>query len=73
MTLVVNSAMPAERGAAVGTFMAFFDLAFAIGPITLGWVAHGAGYGGVFATSAAVTLLGLVPLAAALRKVPTVT
>jgi MFS family permease len=68
MTVVVNSALPAERGAAVGTFMAFFDLAFALGPITLGWVAHGAGYGGVFVASAAITLLGLVPLAAALRQ-----
>jgi predicted MFS family arabinose efflux permease len=68
MTVVVNSALPAERGAAVGTFMAFFDLAFALGPITLGWVAHSAGYGGVFVASAAITLLGLVPLAAALRQ-----
>lgn len=68
MTLVVNSAKPAERGAAVGTFMAFFDLAFAVGPITLGWVAHSAGYGGVFGASAAITLLGLVPLVAALRQ-----
>jgi MFS family permease len=69
MTLVVNSALPTERGAAVGTFMAFFDLALALGPITLGWVAHGAGYGGAFAAGAAITLLGLVPLAAALRQV----
>lgn len=63
MTMTVASAPPAERGAAVGTFSAFVDLAFGVGPLTLGFVAEAAGLRSVYFAAAGVAFLGLVMLA----------
>jgi len=63
MTMTVAAAPPAERGAAVGTFSAFVDLAFGVGPLTLGFVAEGLGLRAVYFAAAGVALVGLVVLA----------
>lgn len=59
MALALSSAPPRERGAVVGTFTAFFDLAFGLGALSTGWVAENAGYRGAFLISAGVAALGL--------------
>ncbi len=59
MTIAVRGAPASERGAVVGTFTAFFDLAFGIGAVTLGTVAEAFGYEGSFAVAAVVALAGL--------------
>ncbi|MGH2749794.1 MAG: MFS transporter [Actinomycetota bacterium] len=59
MSLALGNAPPEERGAVVGTFTAFFDLAFGIGAISLGWVASQFGYAGVFFGAAIAAALGL--------------
>lgn len=48
-----------ERGAVMGTTSAFLDLAFGLGPATLGFVAAGIGRGGTFLVGAAVAAAGL--------------
>lgn len=58
MTIALRGAAPAERGAVVGTFTAFFDLAFGVGALTLGVVAELLGYRGLFLSAAAVSLFG---------------
>ena len=62
MILAVRGAPAAERGAVVGTYSAFVDLAFGAGALLLGFVAHGVGYPATFAVSAGVALAGLVLL-----------
>lgn len=59
MTLAIGSAPASERGAVVGTFTAFFDLAFGLGAVTLGGVAALVGYRGLFLTAAMIALGGL--------------
>jgi len=59
MSLALANAPAEERGAVVGTFTAFFDLAFGIGAISLGWVASQFGYSGVFMGGAIAAALGL--------------
>jgi MFS family permease len=59
MTLAVEGVSPAERGAVIGTTSAFLDLAFGLGPATLGFVAAGVGRGGTFVAGAGVALAGL--------------
>jgi MFS family permease len=58
MTIAINGARPSERGAVVGTFTAFFDLAFGLGSLSLGAVAHALGYRGLFFSAAAISLGG---------------
>ena len=58
MTLALGNAPPSERGAVVGTFTAFFDLAFGLGTVLLGVVAELFGYGGSFLASAVVAFSG---------------
>lgn len=58
MTIAVRGASASERGSVVGTFTAFFDLAFGLGAITLGGVAELLGYRGLFAAAAAVAVAG---------------
>ena len=60
MTIALRGAAPSERGAVVGTFTAFFDLAFGVGALSLGIVADVLGYRGLFLSAAGVSLVGLV-------------
>lgn len=62
MSLAVRSAPASERSAVVGTFTAFIDLAFGLGPVTLGLVARSFGYQAVFLAAAAVAGAGLLLL-----------
>ncbi len=62
MALALGRASPGERGAAIATFTAMVDVAFGVGPLTLGFVADGFGYGAVFLVGAAVALVGLALL-----------
>jgi MFS family permease len=62
MTIAVRGATVAERGAVVGTFTAFFDLAFGLGAVTLGGVAAALGYQGTFLAAALVAVGGLAVL-----------
>lgn len=59
-TLAVAGVRPGERGAVMGTTSAFLDLAFGLGPATLGFVAGTAGRGGTFLAGAAVGAAGLI-------------
>ena len=58
MTIAIHSAPAAERSSVIGTFTAFFDLAFGAGAVSLGAVAEAIGYGGSFFVAAAVTAAG---------------
>jgi MFS family permease len=60
MTIALSGAPASERGAVVGTFTAFFDLAFGLGAVTLGGVAHLFGYEGVFVAAGAVSAGGFL-------------
>ena len=62
MMLSLRGTEPSERGAVLGTFGAFIDVGFGLGPATLGLVAHSLGYPGLFFAAAAIALLGLVLL-----------
>jgi MFS family permease len=59
MTIAIRAAPASERGAVVGTFTAFFDLAYGLGAATLGGVAEAVGLRGTFVTAAVVALVGL--------------
>lgn len=58
--LAVSGVPASERGAVMGTTSAFLDLAFGLGPATLGFVASAVGRGGTFLAGAGVAALGLV-------------
>jgi MFS family permease len=60
--LVVDRVPEERRGAAMGTFTAFFDVGFGVGAPLAGAMAGLAGYGASFAV-AAVIALGAIPLA----------
>ena len=62
MTLAVGATPPAERGAVVGTFTAFFDLAFGLGAVSLGAIAEALGYSGLFVSAGLVALGGMAAL-----------
>jgi predicted MFS family arabinose efflux permease len=62
MLLALRGTSPGERGSVVGTFTAFVDLGFGVGPALLGVVAEAAGYGGAFAAASAVAVGGLALL-----------
>jgi predicted MFS family arabinose efflux permease len=59
-SLAVAGVPANERGAVMGTTSAFLDLAFGLGPATLGFVAAGVGRGGTFLAGAGVAAAGLV-------------
>jgi MFS family permease len=62
MSLAIGSAPASERGWVIGTFTAFIDLGFGLGPVVLGVVAAALGYRGTFLTGAAVAAAGLMLL-----------
>ena len=62
MSLAIGSAPPSERGWVIGTFTAFIDLGFGLGPIILGGVAASLGYRGTFLTGAGAAAAGLLLL-----------
>jgi MFS family permease len=62
MTIAVEAAPASERAAVVGTFTAFFDLAFGGGAIGLGAVAEVFGYRGSFGVAGAVAAGGALLL-----------
>ena len=68
MTLAVRGAPAHERGAVVGTYSAFVDLAFGAGALSLGPVAHSLGYPATFAVSGAIAFAGLVLLRVRVRE-----
>lgn len=68
MTLAVRGAPARERGSAIGTFTAFFDLSFGIGALTLGAVVALIGIRGNFATAAGVMFGGLLLVPVAARR-----
>jgi len=70
MAMAVRQTPPSERGAAVGTVSAFFDLSFGIGPIALGAVKSGFGTDGMFLFAGAIAFCGfLLTLALQRRRV----
>lgn len=70
MTIAVNSAPASERGAVMGTFTSFFDLAFGVGLLTLGAVSDAVGYSGTFLVAMGVAALGLTQLLVVPPRVP---
>ena len=67
MSLAVGAAPSSERGSAVGTFTAFVDLAFGVGPATLGAAAEYGGYRAAFLVGGGVAFAGLALLLARYR------
>lgn len=59
MSLAMEGVSPDARGAVMGTTTAFLDVAFGLGPATLGLVAAAAGRPGTFLAGAGVALVGL--------------
>jgi MFS family permease len=71
MMLALQGTSPGHRGAIIGTFTAFVDLGFGVGPATLGIVSEAFGYRGLFLTASAVAASGLALLLARYRlRVP---
>jgi MFS family permease len=62
MSMAVKGAPASERGAVIGTFTAFFDLAFGMGAIASGGIVAVTGYRGGFFSTAIVAGAGLVLL-----------
>lgn len=58
-TVAVSGVPQNERGAVMGTTSAFLDVAFGVGPATLGFAAASLGRGGTFLAGAAVAAAGL--------------
>ena len=58
MAMAVNGVPATERGSVMGTFTAFIDLGFGLGPVLLGLVVHAAGFRASFATGAAIAAVG---------------
>jgi MFS family permease len=73
MMLALRGAPASQRGAVIGTFTAFVDLGFGIGPATLGVVSEAFGYRGLFLAASAVAAGGLTLLLTRFRARETVT
>jgi MFS family permease len=67
MTLALRGTAPTERGTVLGTFGAFVDVAFGLGPATLGFVGDQLGYQGLFLGAAVVAAAGLFLLLGSYR------
>jgi len=64
MSMAVRGAPAAERGAVVGAFTAFFDLAFGVGAVAAGGIVALLGYRGGFLSASIAAGAGLVLLQA---------
>ncbi|MGH2677239.1 MAG: MFS transporter [Actinomycetota bacterium] len=73
MMLALRGTPASQRGAIIGTFTAFVDLGFGLGPATLGVVSEAFGYRGLFLTASAVAAGGLALLLTRFRARETVT
>jgi MFS family permease len=62
MVLALRGTSARERGAVLGTFTAFVDIAFGLGPASLGFVAAIGGYGGVFLAASGIAVVGFTLL-----------
>ena len=62
MVLALRGTSARERGAVLGTFTAFVDLAFGLGPASLGFVATAGGYGSVFLAASGIAVVGFTLL-----------
>lgn len=67
LSLAIAGTTPSERSSVIGSFTAFIDVAFGLGPLSLGFVAQVAGIRGVFWASAAMAVAGLAVLGTFLR------
>jgi MFS family permease len=67
MVLALRGTSPGERGSVLGTFTAFVDIGFGVGPATLGLVAEVGGYGGAFGAASLIALAGFVLLVSRTR------
>jgi MFS family permease len=63
-SLALDGVPANERGSVLGTFTAFVDLGFGLGPALLGIVAHAAGYPTTFVVASMMAACGLLVLAA---------
>jgi MFS family permease len=70
LSLVIEQVQPSQRAAAIGTFTAFLDLSFGIGPVGLGLVAHSFGYPSVFLASAVIAGFGMALFVLSRAHVP---
>lgn len=68
LSLAVSGSNPREHGAVVGTFTAFFDLAFGGAAFLLGVVAGRWGYDGALTVAGVTTFAGLIPLMVVKRQ-----
>jgi predicted MFS family arabinose efflux permease len=60
LAMAVEGVAPQERGSVIGTTSAFIDLAFGLGPATLGYVAAAIGRPETFLAGAGVAVAGLI-------------
>lgn len=69
IALTVDRAPERERGAAVGSFTAFFDIGTTVGSYTIGAVADRFGFGGGYGVPAALCVAGMAILTRLGRRV----
>jgi MFS family permease len=69
--LTVDGAPASERGAVLGTFTAFLDIAFGIGPVAFGAIAAAGGFPLAFLAGSLLSLAGLVLLLVSRLGAPT--
>ena len=68
MALTVDRVPDEERGEALGSFTACFDVGASTGGYIVGFVADGAGYAAAWATPGVLCLLGLAALVSMVRR-----
>ncbi|MCP4227044.1 MAG: MFS transporter [Actinomycetia bacterium] len=67
MALVVNRAHPNDRAFVVASLSVFFDLAFAVGALVIGFAVVLANERAAFAVGGVCAIAGLIPLRASSR------
>jgi MFS family permease len=73
MALTVDRTIEAERGEALGSFTAFFDLGAGIGSYAVGWIAGAYGFGWGFGLPCALCIFGATAALRLGRTTPTST